>query len=243
MNRTTQLIMKLTLFLSLLIINLNALAYSVTVKVIEGYKSKPCVSCNVTVKKYGGEVLAEAVTDQNGIVVLNGLKGKKISIVAHDVAGNYRDNYGYPTGQENEEMTIIVYPTDKFELKILAKEDSLYGKVKESESTSDELSDTVEIQKEASFPGGDIQLQRFIAQTVIYPRICIEMNEMGKVLVSFIVEKNGEISHVKIEKSVSSDLDREAKRVIRAMPKWNTGIHEDMPVRVRCRVPINFALT
>jgi protein TonB len=95
---------------------------------------------------------------------------------------------------------------------------------------------------EASFPGGAAAMQKWIGDNVQYPQTAIEMNEQGRVYLSFVVESNGSIGGVKIERGVSVDLDREAKRLLRKMPKWTAGEARGRKVRTRCRLPINFTL-
>lgn len=95
---------------------------------------------------------------------------------------------------------------------------------------------------EAFFPGGAAALQKWIGENVQYPQTSIEMNEQGKVYLSFVVETDGSISNISIERGVSSDLDKEAKRVIRKMPNWEAGEAKGKKARTRCRLPINFTL-
>jgi len=95
---------------------------------------------------------------------------------------------------------------------------------------------------EAQFPGGAAEMQRWINQNVQYPQTSIEMNEQGRVYLSFVVEPDGTITNVTVERGVSSDLDKEAKRVVRTMPKWTAGEAGGKKVRTRCRLPIIFTL-
>lgn len=95
---------------------------------------------------------------------------------------------------------------------------------------------------EAQFPGGAASLQKWIANNVNYPQTAIEMNEQGRVYLSFVVEEDGSISNVAIVKGVSSDLDKEAKRLVRSMPKWTPGEAKGEKARTRCQIPINFTL-
>ena len=87
-----------------------------------------------------------------------------------------------------------------------------------------------------------VGMQRWIGENVQYPQTAIEMNEQGRVYLSFVVEVDGSISNIEIERGVSSDLDREAKRLLRQMPKWIPGEAKGHKVRTRCRLPINFTL-
>jgi protein TonB len=95
---------------------------------------------------------------------------------------------------------------------------------------------------EASFPGGAAALQRWIVENIQYPQTSIEMNEQGRVYLSFVVEPDGSITNIAVERGVSTDLDREAKRVVRSMPRWNAGEAKGKKARTRCRLPINFTL-
>jgi len=95
---------------------------------------------------------------------------------------------------------------------------------------------------EAEFIGGPQALMKYIKLNVQYPPTSIEMNEQGKVYLSFVVEPDGSITNVVVERGVSPDLDREAKRVVRSMPKWKPGEAKAKKLRTRCRLPINFQL-
>lgn len=95
---------------------------------------------------------------------------------------------------------------------------------------------------EALFPGGAAELQRWINSNVQYPQTSIEMNEQGRVYLSFVVETDGSLSNISIERGVSEDLDKEAKRVLRKMPNWEAGEVKGKKVRTRCRLPIIFTL-
>jgi protein TonB len=95
---------------------------------------------------------------------------------------------------------------------------------------------------EAEFIGGPQALMKYIVTNIQYPSTSIEMNEQGKVYLSFVVEPDGSITNVVVERGVSPDLDREAKRVVRSMPKWKPGESKAKKSRTRCRLPINFQL-
>jgi periplasmic protein TonB len=95
---------------------------------------------------------------------------------------------------------------------------------------------------EAEFIGGAQAMMKFIQQNILYPPTSIEMNEQGKVYLSFVVEADGSISNVSIERGVSKDIDKEAKRIVRSMPKWTPGEAKGKKSRTRCRLPINFQL-
>ena len=96
--------------------------------------------------------------------------------------------------------------------------------------------------KYAMYPNGLKGIYEHIAKTTRYPSSAIEKNIQGKVIVEFIVEKNGQVKEAKIIESVSPELDKEALRVILSLEKFYPGFIDNKPVRVLYRQPINFKL-
>ena len=92
------------------------------------------------------------------------------------------------------------------------------------------------------FPGGDEALRKYIANTINYPDFAKKEGIEGKVYVSFVVEKDGSVGDAKIERGVDPSLDKEALRVVKALPIWKPGKQRGEAVRVQYTVPINFAL-
>ena len=92
------------------------------------------------------------------------------------------------------------------------------------------------------FPGGTMALLEHLAKTIKYPQNCRDEKIQGRVLVSFIVEKDGSLSGFEVVKSVHPDLDAEALKVIKAMPAWKPGTQHGEKVRVKFTVPVNFRL-
>ena len=107
-------------------------------------------------------------------------------------------------------------------------------------AANDKVYEKVEVMPE--FPGGEQAMMEFVAKNVIYPKEAIEKEIDGRVLVSFIVEKEGSINEVKVMKGIGGGCDEEAVRVISAMPKWMPGKQEGKPVRVSYMMPITFRL-
>ena len=93
------------------------------------------------------------------------------------------------------------------------------------------------------FPGGMTAMMQFLAENVCYPEAAEKAGTQGRVIATFIVEKDGSITNIKIVKSVSEELDAEAKRVIEAMPNWKPGKQSGEPVRVKYTIPITFRLS
>lgn len=95
------------------------------------------------------------------------------------------------------------------------------------------------VEQQAQFKGN---VNKWLSSHINYPQAAQENNVQGKVVVRFIVEKDGSVSGVTILKSVDRDLDREAIRVVKSMPKWQPGKNNGVPVRSYFTLPINFRL-
>ena len=92
------------------------------------------------------------------------------------------------------------------------------------------------------FPGGLSAMFDYLSKNIQYPETA-EMNGFqGRVIVTFIVEKDGSTSNAKVAKSAKPSLDEEALRVVIAMPKWVSGKQNGKPVRVKYTVPVAFRL-
>ncbi len=91
------------------------------------------------------------------------------------------------------------------------------------------------------FPGGNVT--KWIAKNVKYPQLAQENGIQGKVYIKFVIEKDGSITDVQVSRGVDASLDREAVRVIKAMPKWKPGKQRGKAVRVSYTLPINFQLS
>ena len=98
------------------------------------------------------------------------------------------------------------------------------------------------IERLPEFPGGMVEFMKWLTKNLSYPVIAQQQKIQGKVLVSFIINKDGTISNPKVVKSVSPELDREALRVIRIMPKWKPGEDHGKPCRTYFCIPVVFKL-
>lgn len=98
------------------------------------------------------------------------------------------------------------------------------------------------VDEKPSFPGGESAMKSYLNSNVKYPAVAEENGVQGRVIVQFIIEKDGSISDVKVASGVDLSLDKEAIRVVKAMPKWNPGKLKGIAVRVKNEVPVVFAL-
>ena len=98
------------------------------------------------------------------------------------------------------------------------------------------------VEQMPKFPGGDAELYKFISNNLNYPAMAIENNVQGRVVVQFVVTKDGSIGNVKVVRSVDRDLDNEAIRVCKKLPKFIPGKQNGQPVNVWYTLPVTFKL-
>lgn len=155
--------------------------------------------------------------DADGDVSINGKKVSKIMV----------------NGEEVDEKTMAM-------IKELIAAQHADAEIEIVESDEEEVFMVVEDMPE--FPGGTAGLLEYLRANIRYPAGCRENNIQGRVLISFVVEKDGSIVEPEVVKSVDEELDAEALRVVRNMPKWKPGTQRGKPVRVKYTVPVNFRL-
>ena len=98
------------------------------------------------------------------------------------------------------------------------------------------------VDTEPSFPGGMSAMMKYLAENIRYPEAALKARKQGRVMVYFVIERNGEVSHAKVVQGISAELDQEALRVVSAMPKWEPGRHQGKVVRTRYILPIVYSL-
>jgi TonB family protein len=96
--------------------------------------------------------------------------------------------------------------------------------------------------KAPEFKGGEQAFACFLSKNIVYPKYARKNYIQGKVIVTFIIEKNGDVAGIRVLKSVDPVIDDEAVRVLNKSPKWLPGLLRGVPVRVQYSVPISFAL-
>ena len=98
------------------------------------------------------------------------------------------------------------------------------------------------VEEMPSFPGRNAALMSYLNSNTKYPVVAQENGVQGRVIISFVVERDGSISDVKVARSVDPSLDREAQRVVKSMPRWTPGKQNGQTVRVKYTVPVVFRL-
>ena len=106
----------------------------------------------------------------------------------------------------------------------------------------DEIMLFAAVEEKPEFPGGEKKFYEYLGKNMKYPQMEAEQGITGRVFVEFLIDKDGSIAEVKALRGVSPGLDKEAVRVIKAMPPWSPGKQNGRPVRVRYVIPVNFNL-
>lgn len=149
-------------------------------------------------------------------------------------------------GLDNKYLANYVYVFKKGDNDIYSKkeqnEKESKSKEEQNESESNKIFNGDDVDQQPSFPGGTNALNTFIASNLKYSVVAQENGIQGRVVVKFIVEKDGSISNVEVNRSVDPDLDNEAMRVIKNMPKWNPAKQNGTEVRAYYYVPVAFRL-
>ena len=137
-------------------------------------------------------------------------------------------------GPVNEIVVVEQAPADQKEVKPVEMPNAM--KVEKTEDAFDV------VEQMPQFPGGPAALMEYLSKNVRYPEEAHKKGTEGRVIATFVVEKDGSISDVTIRRSVSPELDDEALRVVNSMPKWTPGKQRGEAVRVKYTIPITFKL-
>ena len=156
-----------------------------------------------------------AKLDEEGNVTINGKKVKKVLLDGMEIS----------LGDNNEVVSVTANTMNPLEV----------------ENVREKPLDVVE--EMPKFPGGDAAMMEFLRNTVKYPEEAMKNGIQGRVVVQFIIEKDGSISGAEVIKKVNEHLDAEALRVIGEMPKWTPGKQKGEAVRVKFTLPVTFRLS
>ena len=173
------------------------------------------------------EVLATVQVTQIAIV-----DADKVQNEVMDMEEQKEDNTA--RGVVNQEGSDDV---DKFE----AVKEQVIVKEPEPEKPKEEEI-FVAVEQPAEFPGGQAALMKWLSQNIRYPEAAQQNDIQGRVVVKFVVEKDGSVGHAEIARGVDKDLDREALRVVNKMPKWQPGKNNGVAVRSYFNLPVTFRL-
>lgn len=131
-------------------------------------------------------------------------------------------------GYEDGDIVIKVTPGEGPKQKAITEDNTVH--------------DFINLEVQPVFPGGMDKFYSYLSKAIRYPALAQETGVQGKVFVSFIIETNGVLTDLKVERKLGAGTDEEALRVLKGSPKWLPGIQNGRAVRVRYNIPISFSL-
>jgi TonB family protein len=237
----------LILFFLLPLLALSKKTYTIEIEVTDRFTGDPIRGAQIYLNEKKDKAMT---TDTNGKYTIENCSDEQVQIKLTHHSYSERIYFVYSKNRRKDRV-LYAYLTPSGEsmkefFNNLSTEE--FKRAKEQASKIDTLlvkpcdSSNWNTGTNAAFPEGVEILERFIAVNIQYPAESYEMEDQGKVLVSFFVEKDGSVSQVSIGKGVTKELDREAKRVIRDSPNWIPAYCNGRATRTRYVIPIVFSL-
>jgi protein TonB len=112
----------------------------------------------------------------------------------------------------------------------------------EDEESAEEAQIFMVVESMPEFPGGEAALYKYLGENIKYPQMAKESGIQGRVFVTFVVERNGSVTDVRVLRGIGGGCDEEAIRVVQNMPKWTPGKQRGKSVRVQYNLPVKFTL-
>ena len=181
-------------------------------------------------------------------------QGSNAGITAADVVAidgatySFDELYAMQRGEpiDTIEMNIVLEPDTSIDLKDVVPIVVMYGvqRFKHNATQAVGNDDTVyrSVEQMPQFPGGEAALMKYLKSHINYPPKAAKNNIEGNVIVQFVVKKDGSIGEVKVVHSLEKDLDKEAVRVVKSLPKFTPGRHDGQAVSVWYTLPVSFKL-
>jgi|GEM_PF-1306242 len=187
----------------------------------------------------------EGYTNSDGYVTMKRLKRREV--VIFDKIAYYSNAVNCDPHRSGDTLNVLLTRySDPENRELLLIEDSVNAAkwALEDAAYPIRVTDTISVLTDiqAEFPGGQPALTRWLSNEIRYPQHSLEEGEEGKVYLRFIVEADGNVTHVKVIRGVSYHLDREAERACRNLPNWKPGYINGKAIRSYFHLPINFVL-
>lgn len=193
----------------------------------------------------GGNTIVYEYNDYGDVVSMKKMKGSAtLSTTTYEY--EYDGDQPWVSMTQYNDGNFLLRKTRSFDKPVVAEERSevsIQKKISDNRQAPMTDSKVYEVVEQMpSFKGGDVALMEWLNKNVQYPKVAEENNIQGRVICTFVVERDGSITEVKIVKSVDPSLDREAVRVLESMPRWIPGTQNGETVRVKYTVPVTFRL-
>ena len=172
--------------------------------------------------------------------ILNTIKDTEIQIAAdNEVTEDITSKDDVAESTAAAGATTFDQGTDNLEV-VRTHKDEIIVEEKKPEPKKEEIFTAVE--QMPQFPGGETELMKYVTNHIKYPTMAAENNIQGRVVVKFVVKKDGSVGEVQVLRGKDPDLDKEAVRVVRTLPKFIPGKMNGQAVSVWFTLPINFKL-
>jgi protein TonB len=199
------------------------------------------------------QVLEEEIQNSQKVTELNIVEDSQVKEPPKTIESQKEDERQVGAVNEDRGSDDITKPTEQAqqtvvtEIKPIVEEPKKEEPKKEEPKKEEPKPQAEEVFTSAAhmptFPGGDAALMKYLSSNIRYPQAAADNGVQGKVVVQFVVEKNGKIGEVKVARSVDKDLDKEAIRVCKSLPAFSPGRNATGdPVRVWYTLPVQFKL-
>lgn len=176
--------------------------------------------------------------------VANSIQNTEIEIMKDDEVKNEVKNQD-ELKEDNRQMGAVDQSdgVDDLTKKTVTEEVVVVEKPKEEVKKEDNIVyNTANVQQQPTFPGGEQAMYQWLSQHIQYPAAAAEEGVSGRVIVQFIISKTGKVENVQVVRGKHPALDKEAVRVVKAMPNWTPGRNNGQPVKVTYNLPVTFKL-
>ena len=163
---------------------------------------------------------------------------KKMTVTSYNADGTFGNNMHITEVEKHGDTA--TYSIEPFSISFKDNKENMYQSLLEK-AKEDSVYQVVDEMPE--YPGGVEAMMKYVSENVQYPQEAKDNDISGRVFISFVVEKDGSVSNVKVMRGIGGGCDEEAVRVISSMPKWKPGIKDGKPVRVSYMMPLTFKLT
>ena len=212
------------------------------------FRNAPNLIC-VCAPKDGGFDLDAGLLGENMMLAAQSLglgtciqTGPVRFLLTNEKAKFFLERLDIPEGYKLLYVIAVGYPDEKPDAKPRdASKVKFIGASNAETSEDDGL--FIDYEEYAQFPGGDQACMKWLADRIKYPKDCLKEKVEGRVIVNFIIEKDGSITDVKTWKSPHPSLSKEAERLVKAMPKWQPAAQGGKPVNSKYMLPIMFRLS
>ena len=231
----------LLIFLSFAIASFAGKPYTLKLTVKDKITSEPMALASVFMRSDEGKVML-GQTDLQGKLEIEGLTEETITLLVEAQSKIYdvRELVLWNTKMKNISETVLMRYSYEEQMRIYDAIDEKYNNP--DEKYIDHIEDTLTGFQSAEFIGGRSEMMKFLAKNMRYPEDCIASEIEAKVNLSFFVQKDGRITHVKAVRQAHTSLDLEAIRTFRTSPKWKPATLNGEPIKSVFYMPVNFRL-